>query len=535
MLHGLANKRSVLLSILVLLISAFPVSSRAPIPQARVLQEVRSHLEKPEGLALDVRAQATALKRYYDSSTAGTFWTESGRTDQLIEALEAVQLSGLTRTDRWVKRLRFMEQSLRAQDARFAALAELTFSAALLQIVSDLRLGKFQRYKKLLHPRTLARRVIENPALEALQDGFSLSEVLDAVQPSDIDYQAMKSRLGEYVALRRRGGWPLVRVGPQLKVGDSGRDVQDLRRRLAASGELALPLAAGDQYDVALQNAVKLFQRRHGLATTGTVGRRTQLAMNVPVETRIRQLQVNLERWRWFALPQGGPRWIINTAAQRIFVQQGQAEFREVRIVATHACQDAAAFDTALDGLTFYPEYRVSSDAAARYVLPLLKKNAGSLGENIKVEPQQALRAIPAVFRPDWIDWKNYSENDFPFDVTIEPGPANPLGAFKLSLGEIDSISIHGQPRKKLPFRQGLSCVALRKSENNLKVLLPGLTGDFPQYRKDDTASHAPIQVNLPRLPSVVFIYATVWLDAGGELIFGPDPLGKDAKLNRAL
>ena len=502
---------------------------------ARILEEVRGHLERPQGLPLDVRAQTQALKRYYESPKARLLWFQEGRTDQLVEVLKKLQNDGLTGTERWVKRLRFIKQSLRAHDTRFEALVEVTFSAALLQIVSDLRLGKFTRYKKLLHPRTLSRRVVENPALDAVRDGFSVSEVLDGVQPSDIDYQAMKARLSTFVKMRERGGWPLVRVGPKLKVGDRGNDVRDLRQRLAASGELPLSRSAGDEFDADLQVAVKLFQRRHGLATTGTVSRRTQLAMNVPVETRIRQLRVNLERWRWFALPQGGPRWIINTAAQRIFVQQRTAETRVVRIVATHACQDAAAFDTAVDSLTFYPEYRLSEEAAARAVLPLLKKNPGVLGESIKVEPRQALRAVPNVFRPDWIDWKTYSESDFPFHVTIEPGPANPLGAFKISLGEIDDISIHGKPRSKLPFRQGLSCVALRRSEMDLKALVPELENGSPQYRKGETANHVPREIGLRQRPSVVFIYATIWLDAGGELVFGPDPLGKDAKLNRRL
>ncbi len=502
---------------------------------ARILEEVRGHLERPQGLPLDVRAQTQALKRYYESPKARLLWFQEGRTNQLIEVLKKLQNDGLTGTERWVKRLRFIKQSLRAHDTRFEALVEVTFSAALLQIVSDLRLGKFTRYKKLLHPRTLSRRVVENPALNAVRDGFSVSEVLDGVQPSDIDYQAMKARLSAFVKMRERGGWPLVRVGPKSKVGDRGNDVRDLRQRLAASGELPLSRSAGDEFDADLQVAVKLFQRRHGLATTGTVSRRTQLAMNVPVETRIRQLHVNLERWRWFALPLGGTRWIINTAAQRIFVQQRTAETREVRIVATHACQDAAAFDTAVDSLTFYPEYRLSDEAAARAVLPLLKKNPGVLGESIKVEPRQALRAVPNVFRPDWIDWKTYSDTDFPFNVTIEPGPANPLGAFKFSLSEIDDISIHGKPRTKPPFRQGLSCVALRQSETGLKALVPQLENEPPQYGKGEPANHVPRQIDLPQRPSVIFIYATIWLDAGGELVFGPDPLGKDAKLNRLL
>jgi len=45
--------------------------------------------------------------------------------------------------------------------------------------------------------------------------------------------------------------------------------------------------------------AVKQFQSRHGLETDGVVGKGTLAAMNVPVDARIDQIRVNLDRARW--------------------------------------------------------------------------------------------------------------------------------------------------------------------------------------------------------------------------------------------
>jgi L,D-transpeptidase YcbB len=44
---------------------------------------------------------------------------------------------------------------------------------------------------------------------------------------------------------------------------------------------------------------VRRFQERHRLKADGIVKADVVAAMNVPVETRIRQLELNLERWRW--------------------------------------------------------------------------------------------------------------------------------------------------------------------------------------------------------------------------------------------
>ncbi len=60
-------------------------------------------------------------------------------------------------------------------------------------------------------------------------------------------------------------------------------------------------VAAADPnlYDATLEQAVRAFQDRHGLTPDGAIGPGTRSAMNVPVEQRIDQMRVNLERARW--------------------------------------------------------------------------------------------------------------------------------------------------------------------------------------------------------------------------------------------
>jgi hypothetical protein len=53
---------------------------------------------------------------------------------------------------------------------------------------------------------------------------------------------------------------------------------------------------------------------RNGLDSTpdGTVGSSTLAALNVPVVARVRQIQSNMERWRWLlvaTMPRGQSMW----------------------------------------------------------------------------------------------------------------------------------------------------------------------------------------------------------------------------------
>ena len=66
-----------------------------------------------------------------------------------------------------------------------------------------------------------------------------------------------------------RGGWPKVpATAASLKPDAQGPDVVALKQRLLASGDLAPEAVAGDTYDANVTEAVKRFQRRHGLISS---------------------------------------------------------------------------------------------------------------------------------------------------------------------------------------------------------------------------------------------------------------------------
>ena len=68
-------------------------------------------------------------------------------------------------------------------------------------------------------------------------------------------------------------------------------------QRLAISGDLPAPATRDlETYNETLQSAVLRFQARHGLEQDALIGKRTLKALNVPVEQRIRQIHLNVER-----------------------------------------------------------------------------------------------------------------------------------------------------------------------------------------------------------------------------------------------
>ena len=54
-------------------------------------------------------------------------------------------------------------------------------------------------------------------------------------------------------------------------------------------------------FDSFVEAAVKKFQARHGLGTSGIVDQDTFTALNVPADVRLHQLEINLVRLRSFS------------------------------------------------------------------------------------------------------------------------------------------------------------------------------------------------------------------------------------------
>ena len=90
---------------------------------------------------------------------------------------------------------------------------------------------------------------------------------------------------------------PAPGLPPARRVGDCL-----CAQRLAATGDYSGNVQAPDElYDDALVEAVKAFQKRHGIDIDGIVGPAMTRAMNVTAKQRVDQIRVNMERARWGA------------------------------------------------------------------------------------------------------------------------------------------------------------------------------------------------------------------------------------------
>jgi len=224
---------------------------------------------------------------------------QGGGPDQILQAIRGVEQDGLDPRNYHLAAIESLRAAPADSPGRDADL-QILLTDAVAALVNDVRFGK-------VRPSTLDRRWNMDPRagappLEAFLADIaaapSPAAAIDALKSSHFIYRGLKQALAAQRAIASGGGWPAIPAGPALKPGMRNPRIAAVRKRLAATGELATA-SDSEEYDDALALAVKQFQERHRLAPDGSIGKATLDAMNVTAAARIDQIRVNLERARW--------------------------------------------------------------------------------------------------------------------------------------------------------------------------------------------------------------------------------------------
>src|SRR5262249_24352042 len=137
---------------------------------------------------------------------------------------------------------------------------------------------------------------------DRLANGNDLQAVLAEVEPPFPGYRRTQAALQHYLKLMREdNGEKLPEVTKSIDRGKEYPGVPRLARLLRLLGDLSMSadLPSDSIYRGSLVEAVKHFQRRHGLPPDGQLGPQTIQLLNTPLSQRVEQLQLTLERWRW--------------------------------------------------------------------------------------------------------------------------------------------------------------------------------------------------------------------------------------------
>jgi len=491
-------------------------------------------LDHKDRLPLQLERVRDVLRQHYIDNQGAILWVGTGRMTPLVQRLEFAEDDGLQPGDYPVDYLVGLRDQVDPTNALAAGYTELAFSAFFLSYARDLATGRVILHKIDRDHFQKPREIDLLALLQGVSGDRNPSHYLDTVEPQNAHYRALKSLLRKYRQIAARGGWGTMDRGEVLKPGMSDPRVPQLRARLEKSGDISPRTPADPElYSGDLVLAFEQFQKRNGLDTDGVIGPNSLSMLNVSAQERLRQIVVNMERWRHMPRDMGDRHLMVNIAAFEMYrYEDGQLVDARPVMVGKDRHQ-TPIFSDELEYVEINPTWTVPYSIATKEMLPKLQANPNYLGPNFQL--LAGGKEIPF----SSVDFNQYSRGNFPFTIRQKPGEKNALGQIKFMLPNRHAIYLHDTPARALfaktqrAFSHG--CIRVYKPLEFGETILRDVPGWNLQRIMDVVATGETTRVKLPQKKPVHIVYATAWRGEGGSVEFRQDIYGRDKKLYNAL
>lgn len=332
-------------------------------------------------------------------------------------------------------------------------------------------------------------------------------------------YRKLKEQLAKYVDIARKGGWPMITADGKkpIKPGAASPDVVSIKRHLYLTGDLPVNDTT-DNFNDSLATALKSFQERHGLQTTGTANSETIKELNVSANERVKQLLINLERMRWMPSQPQGKLILVNIPEFVLHVMEDGKKVFDMKIVVGKEGHNTMMFTKTLNQVVFSPYWNVPPSIVKKELLPEIEKDPNYLAkQNMEVIGE---------------------ENGVP-EIRQLPGEKNSLGKVKFLFPNSYNIYFHDTPAKSLFERNRRAyshgCIRLSEPQKMAQYLLqndPSWTAE----RIEEAMNAGKEQYVKLKEPVEVFItYYTAWVDDNGKLNFRDDIYDHDEKIETKM
>ena len=466
-------------------------------------------------------------------------WRDPAKVAELIEAIRDSYDDGLLPVDYHLTALaRLAPEALTASEPETVAAFDILATDAYMLLLYHMYFGKVDPVSIEPTWNFSTRQISGQAAVEFARNAIMSGELLEAVdslRPKHWMYQHGRDLLRHHRQILANGGWPEVPPGETLKPGISDPRVVALRERLAVTGELAGQPLDTELYDEPLLGAVRAFQERHRLKPDGEVGPATLAELNVPVEARIRQIQVNLERGRHVLHEIGDEDLVIvDIAGYEVRYVQSRKVTWSARVQVGRPYRETPIFKSAIDHVVVNPTWTVPPTILAKDILPAVQRDRSYLA-------RRGLEVIDRSGQPvdaDSIAWSKYTGKTFPYSLRQAAGEDNALGRVKIMFPNQYSVYLHDTPSREL-FRKedrafSSGCIRVDRPFELVERLLADPAWDAPALQAAVDAGQTRT-LRLKKPVTLLLMYWTVDEDDYGRVIFKRDIYGRDALLWRAL
>jgi len=478
----------------------------------------------------------SSLSHFYNQPSH--IWLDNQQlTNQAHDALDFISGSSKHGLDPTNYHFAILDKLDPSQDSLSAQQFDLLLTDGLLKLIHDLTVGQLQ--STIADPDWfIPQASFDNIAfLQQALLSTHLKTELNSLIPTTSEYHKLTEVLARYQSFVGRGGWSEIPAMPLISPGDRHRHLSLVRKRLAFDDNVLVLSTKNNvqYYDPFLEQAVRHFQKKHGLKIDGIIGSETRKAMNISAQDRLQQIKVTLERHRWLPNNLGKRYLIINLANYKLKAINNGSEELAMRVIVGRKSRQTPSFTSQLNHLVFNPYWNVPRKLAKLDLLPKQQQDFNYFYQHdIRVFTIENGHRVE--HDPYLINWQSITRSNFPYTLRQDPGDQNALGKLKFLFPNQWSIYLHDTSHREL-FSETMRSI----SSGCIRVEDPVALANFSiakptsqQIITDmiDSKQNRGLKLTAPL--SIYAVYITVWVD-GDDVIFSPDVYQRDKRMAKLL
>jgi murein L,D-transpeptidase YcbB/YkuD len=241
-------------------------------------------------------------------------------------------------------------------------------------------------------------------------------------------------------------------------------------------------------------------------------------SLNVPVEKRIEQLVLNMNRMLWTPQIKDSNLIQVNIPEYMLYVHADSGKAMDMQVIVGRGGTNTMMFNGDLNQIVFSPYWNVPESIVRDEIMPKMKNNPNYLkSENMEIVNQKD--SIP--------------------EIRQLPGAKNSLGRVKFLFPNNYDIYLHDTPDKNLFARKDRAlshgCIRVAKPEELAAYLLRGQSEWTPEKIREAMNSGKEQTVKLNNPVPVAITYYTAWVDRNGQLNFRDDVYKHDDRTARMM
>jgi murein L,D-transpeptidase YcbB/YkuD len=224
--------------------------------------------------------------------------------------------------------------------------------------------------------------------------------------------------------------------------------------------------------------------------------------------TRLRAIQVNLERERWLPRHPSADRVWVNVADERVTLYRDDIPIFSTRVIVgqDELRNQSPEFQATIDGILFNPPWNIPDYIATDEILPKTVNDPNYLAQhNMVMLPNGGLQQVA--------------------------GPNSGLGQLMFMMRNRFDVYLHDTPTKNLFSREDRrishGCIRVEKPRELAALLMQQPIDAINQ----SIATGSTAESSLPKPVPVFVAYQTVFADIDGRLQFRPDVYGRDTEI----